>query len=104
MSLSDVTNSMNAGTSSETALQTKWRTVLKPPQEKIQKALIKWEAEGKEGKKNQKKINEEKQPSHNRFKILEEEDGNNGTNQVLEYSPAEKEKDDNMGDRFENNK
>lgn len=59
---------------------------------------------GKGGKKNQNKINEEKQPSHNKFKILEEEDGNNGMNLVLEDSPAEKEKDDSMEEIPENNK
>jgi len=58
----------------------------------------------KGGKKNQKKTNEDKKPSHNSFKILEEEGGNNGTNQVPEDNPVEKEKDDIMEDIPENNK
>jgi len=60
---------------------------------------------GKGWKKKQKKINKEKQQSHNRFKILEEEEeGNNGMNQVLEDSPSEKEKDDSMEDILKNSK
>ena len=35
---------------------------------------------GKGGKRPQKKINEERQTSHNSFKILEEEEGNKETN------------------------
>ena len=64
---------------------------------KYTKGIYKVGGRGKGGQKNQKKINEEKQPNHNRFKILEE-DGNNGTNQVLEDSPTKKEKDDSMED------
>lgn len=43
--------------------------------------------------KEPKQIYEEKQPSHNRFKILEEEEGDERANQVLKDNPIEKEKD-----------
>lgn len=57
---------------------------------------------GKGGKKYQKKANEDKQPSHNSFKILEE-GGNNGMSQASEDNPAEKEKDASVEDIPENN-
>ena len=65
---------------------------------KYNEVFTKVGGKGKAGKKNQKKIYEEKQLGHNKFKVLEEEDWNNGMNQVLEESPAEKEKDDRMED------
>jgi len=43
-----------------------------------------------------KKINEERQLSHNSFKILEEEDGNKETNQEMENIITEKERDASM--------
>ena len=51
-------------------------------------------------KKNPKKIYEEKQPSHNKFKILEEEEGDEGMNQVTQNNQLEKENDERMEDRL----
>ena len=59
---------------------------------------------GKGGKKYQRKTSEDKHPSHNSFKILEEEDENNAMNHASEDNPAEKEKDASMGDVLKNNK
>lgn len=59
---------------------------------------------GKGGKKYQRKTSMDKHPSHNSFKILEEEDGNNAMNQASKDNPAEKEKDAKMEDVPENNK
>ena len=58
---------------------------------------------GRGGRKNQKKYNEEKKLSQNRFKILEEEEGHDKENQELEDSHVEKEKEDNMENRPKNN-
>jgi len=57
---------------------------------------------GKGRKRPKKKINEERQPSHNSFKILEEEEGNKETNQEMENVITEKERDDSMEDIIEN--
>eukprot|EP00253_Pinus_taeda_P016943 PITA_16943 len=51
------------------------------------------------GKKEPKKIYEEKQPSHNRFKISEEEEGVEREKQVSKDNPVVKEKDDSIEDR-----
>ena len=59
---------------------------------------------GKEGKRYQKKINEDGQPSHNSFNILEEEVENNWTNQESENIHNENEGDANMEEIPENNK
>lgn len=77
---------------------------IKTNTDKDTKGFTKVGGRGKGEKKNKKEINKEKQPSHNRFKILEEEYGNNGMKQVLEDSPAEKEKYDSMEDIPENDK
>ena len=56
---------------------------------------------GKGGKRPQKKINEEKQSCHNSFKILEEEDENKETNQEMENTITEKERDESMEEIIE---
>ena len=58
---------------------------------------------GKGGKRYQKKINKDEQLSHNCFKILEEEDGNNKANQEAETNTNEKDRDASMEDILENN-
>ena len=57
---------------------------------------------GKGGKRHKRKINEDGQLSHNSFKILEEEVGNNGANQKSETKTNEKDKDTSMEDIPEN--
>jgi len=54
--------------------------------------------------KHQKKINEEKQPSQNRYKVLEEEEEHDKVNQTLEDSPMVKEKVESIEDTQDNNK
>lgn len=57
---------------------------------------------GKGGRWPPKKTNEERQPSHNSFKILEEEEGNKETNREMENIITENEMDDNMEDIIDN--
>ena len=54
-------------------------------------------------KKEPKKIYEEKKTSHNNFKILEEEEGEDKMKQVLKDNLAKKEKGDNMEDILDKN-
>lgn len=56
------------------------------------------------GENNQKKTSEDKQQSHNNFKILEEEGGNNGMDKASEDNPAKNEKYDSMEVTHENKK
>jgi len=59
----------------------KLQDIMKTNTGKNSASFTKMGGKGKGGKKYQKEINKEKQPSHNNFKILEEEGGNNGMNQ-----------------------
>lgn len=74
----------------------KMESRIKATSGKKNKCFNKVGSRGKGGRKNQKKINEEKQLIHNRFKVLEEEEEHDKANQILEDSPAEKEKDNSM--------
>lgn len=57
----------------------------------------------KGGKWYQNKINEDGKPSHNSFKILEEEDRNNEANQEVETNTNDKDRDASMEDIRDNN-
>lgn len=77
----------------------KMESSIKATSRKETESFTKVGGRGKGGRKNQKKIHEEKQPSHNRCKILEEEEGDERMNQVMKDNPVEKEKDGSMEDR-----
>eukprot|EP00253_Pinus_taeda_P005789 PITA_05789 len=70
--------------------------------DKNPQGFTKVEGKGKGRKWQQKKIDEDRQPSQNVFKIPEEEVENKGTNYESEITPTEKERDASMEDMTEN--
>jgi len=70
--------------------------------DKNPKGFTKVGGKGKGGRWMQKKTNEERQLNHNRFEILEEEEGNKETNQEMKNIIIEKERDNNMEDIIDN--
>ena len=69
--------------------------------DKNPKSFTKVGGKGKGEKRQHKKINKERQPSHNSFMILEEEEGNKETNQEMENIITEKEWDESVEDIIE---
>jgi len=69
---------------------------VKTAEDKNHEGFTKVGSKGKGGKRPQKKMNEDRQLRHNRFKILEEEEGNKETIQDKENLINEKEKEIDM--------